>query len=816
MRDGKWFARRLTVAVTLAFAVPPLLGLPFLVFVVGFVPPDVLTHMLRATLLPVYVMSTLVLAVVYFRWFLRPVRAFADQRTYTEPPVARMRAFIWHFWGVFLARHFIGAVIVLYAAKTSLGLDPTANDWVRVIALAFMLSALAGFPVFVYVMDLFAETFGSHSLREPILTVRSRILLIAIGVPVLLNTAVLQFLISRLGGLTLELVLLWMGVTAVAVVSAYTLLGSLRRSISELRSISQQREEATEATVGELRIRALDELGVMTCEYRDLLTDLTRQASLLDTRNRILAAANPQPDTKESFNALVKLVGETLGSQRAVLVVRDDAEDRTHVLARFGVSSSEQISLSPAVRKALGSSEVAEIPGGTASPDFADAAHVVVVPCLSASDEDEDEAVGFLAAVDQPPSLTQLSLIERVRVDLTAACRGLRVADEKASLEEMLLQAQRMEVVGRLAAGVAHDFNNILTVVVTAAGILDLEAEESTPNRAEIKESVELITNSVARATALTRQLLALSQQRLGTIEAIDVGQLVEGLDAFLRGFLPDNVTYESVLAPDADCVEANRGHLEQVITNLVVNARDAMEQDGGVLRIETGKGPDGTWIAVSDSGCGMGPEVRAHIFEPFFTTKRGDRGTGLGLATVYGIVKNLGGDLRVNSAPGQGTTMTLLLPTVSLPLDSIVASPAQASAAKRGRCIMLVEDDDGIRNIVARMLRRVGYHVVVAATGEEALAMIEEEQTAVDLLLTDLVMPGIKGTEVASKMEKLRPDARVVLMTGYAEPEVLEEAERPNRAFLSKPFATEELLALIALLLAEPCAQTCSQPEVR
>jgi CheY-like chemotaxis protein len=363
-----------------------------------------------------------------------------------------------------------------------------------------------------------------------------------------------------------------------------------------------------------------------------------------------------------------------------------------------------------------------------------------------------------------------------------------------------------MEAVGRLAGGVAHDFNNILSVVLgTSAAILD-ELDACAPLRPEI----EAIRKAGERAGALTRQLLALSRQQILAPRVVDLAEIVAGLESLLRRLVGEDVSL-TVERPDGPApVLADPGQLEQVLVNLAVNARDAMPA-GGTLEIETafattnGRAavahpsvPPGRYVslAVTDSGHGMDEATRARIFEPFFTTKESGKGTGLGLSTVYGIVTQSGGHVSVHSAPGAGTRFTLHFPRAEGALAPELPALGGPATLRGSDTVLLVEDEDQVRATVRSILRRSGYTVLEAQNGGEAFLVCEQYGNKIDLLLTDVVMPRMNGTDLAKRLGALRPDMRVIYMSGYTRDAVIHDGVASNGiSFLQKPVTPDTLL---------------------
>jgi len=358
----------------------------------------------------------------------------------------------------------------------------------------------------------------------------------------------------------------------------------------------------------------------------------------------------------------------------------------------------------------------------------------------------------------------------------------LRDLSAQQALQAQLLQAQKLEVIGHLAAGVAHDFSNILTVINAACSLLecDLEGTPSGPLVAEILDASE-------RASTLTRQLLAFSRPRALALVDLDINHVVRGAERMLGRLLGSRVQLELLPSPDLWTVQVDPGLLEQVLLNLAVNARDAMPV-GGSLRVETANERDANaeWVrlSVTDSGQGMTPEVVAHIFEPFFTTKPAARGTGLGLATVQRVVDGLGGRIRVDSAPGRGTRFDILLPRSHAPAQP--AWPPAPEPVPRGReRVLVVDDEPAVRALCGRMLRSLGYEVIEAASSSAALGLNIDEPAA--LLVADVVMPGLSGPELARRLRERWPGLRVLHVTG--DPNDAQLLAATEAVLLRKPF---------------------------
>jgi len=389
----------------------------------------------------------------------------------------------------------------------------------------------------------------------------------------------------------------------------------------------------------------------------------------------------------------------------------------------------------------------------------------------------------------------------------------IRDVTERRLLEEQLRIAQKMEALGRLAGGVAHDFNNVLTAI---SGYADLLRDRVAD--AEMRAEVDEIRGAADRASALTRQLLAFSRRQVLQPRILDVGAVIRGMEGMLRRLIREDLHLTLSCKSPIASVRADAVQIEQILLNLVVNARDAMPYGGEIriecerLRLDTGaaatlheaaKPRDYARIAVVDQGHGIPPEVLPHIFEPLFTTKEVGHGTGIGLATVKAQVQQVGGFITVDTSTA-GTRITIYLPheagsdLASAPIPA--PAPAPATAGGSGH-ILLAEDDDAIRRMVVRLLRTRGYTVTEAANGTEALKHAEQQNF--DLLLTDLVLPGIGGLELARKITALQPDIRIVYTSGYAEDEVGGAVVAPGISFLAKPFMPAELLEKLSASLS-------------
>lgn len=387
----------------------------------------------------------------------------------------------------------------------------------------------------------------------------------------------------------------------------------------------------------------------------------------------------------------------------------------------------------------------------------------------------------------------------------------VRDITDRHQLEEALRQAQKMDALGRLAGGVAHDFNNMLTAILGCADMLLLQAGTSESMVVDLRE----IQHAAERAAALTRQLLAFSRKQHLRLLPIDVNSIVVETTHLLRRTLGDEICVTLALCEDLPPIQADATQFEQVLMNLAINARDAMPR-GGTLTIETSRVERATanarpaaeassdarvQLVVRDTGHGMNADTKARLFEPFFTTKGEGRGTGLGLATAYGIVRQFGGAIAVDSEVGQGTTFTLTFPATTMHADSPVEPEPPPTTLVGTETVWLVEDDETVRAYATRVLERFGYRVQEAMSASDALSMAHDHQGPIHLLLTDVIMPGMDGRDLADWFSALHPETRVLYMTGYADKAVSSDESR-QRDVLEKPFTSTNLLRKVREVL--------------
>ncbi len=377
--------------------------------------------------------------------------------------------------------------------------------------------------------------------------------------------------------------------------------------------------------------------------------------------------------------------------------------------------------------------------------------------------------------------------------------RARELAGELAESEAQLRQAQKMEALGRLAGGIAHDMNNILTVVFGHLSI----ARRRIDRGDECRDSIDLIGKAAEKGAALTTQLLAFSRKQVVRPGVVDPSEVVAGTVRMLGRVLGEDVRIVTRFSTDRGLVRVDRGQLEQALLNLAVNARDAMP-DGGALTISVESAPRDVVLSIADDGQGMTPEVKAHCFEPFFTTKESGKGTGLGLATVYGVVEQSNGRIEVDSEPGRGTSFRITLPRVE-PASPPAAAAALPKPPQRGTgTILLVEDEPEIRSLTSAILRERGYSVREAGSAEEALDLFAAPGgSSIDLLVTDVVLPGMSGLVLYERLSSSRPGLVCLCTTGYSERRIeSREAENGRLHVLSKPFTPDALVRTVSAAL--------------
>jgi len=409
--------------------------------------------------------------------------------------------------------------------------------------------------------------------------------------------------------------------------------------------------------------------------------------------------------------------------------------------------------------------------------------------------------------------------VEERTADLTGANESLRAEiQERQSLQEQLVQSQKMESLGSLAGGIAHDFNNLLTGMLGYAELAQMKLPSDSPVQADLDE----IRQSAERAASLTKQLLTFARKEVVEPKVVDLNELAGGLVKLIRRLLGEDIELVTLLGDELGRVQIDPGQFEQVIVNLAVNARDAMPK-GGKLVIETHNmaldepqeahravlAPgDYVVLSVSDSGCGIGKEIQPQVFDPFFTTKEKGKGTGLGLSTCYGIIRNSGGYIWIYSELGIGTTFRIYLPRVDEVPMAIRPEPERLSGGRSGETVLVVEDEDSVRAIATVALRAAGYQVLEATNGEHALRVLADYDSPVDLVVTDVIMPAMNGRELAAALKIIRPESKILYTSGYTDDSmVLQGVLTHNLAFLQKPFTPRKLAQKVRDVLDQPKA---------
>ncbi len=439
---------------------------------------------------------------------------------------------------------------------------------------------------------------------------------------------------------------------------------------------------------------------------------------------------------------------------------------------------------------------------------------------------DADCAIIVLTALDdsdialEAVRLGAQDYLFKGRVDPTLIIRSLLYSMNRHRAERQLRQAHQMEALGRLAGGVAHDFNNLLTVVIGNAEAIENEIIDAK----EMPQAIKEIRVAARRAAALTQRLLALGRQQQFQPRVLDIGTAVQEIEPVLRRLLDADLTFAIALGAGGLTAKVDPSQMEQLILNLVLNAKDAV-RPGGHITIEVAQleaRESDAWkprlrpgryvcLTIRDDGTGIPLDVQMHMYEPFVSTKAVGKGTGLGLSIVFGIVQQSDGAIRCDSSPGHGTTFMIALPQVGEPVAANPVVVESTNAAAQGEVILVVEDEPSVRSLTKRILERHGYVVIEAATGDEALAIFKREGARIQLVLTDVVMPGLRGPELVAEIERLRPGLPVMFMSGYADDDLVRRGVFPEHvAFLKKPFTHSDLLGIVRqhLRLGRPASR--------
>jgi signal transduction histidine kinase/CheY-like chemotaxis protein len=565
----------------------------------------------------------------------------------------------------------------------------------------------------------------------------------------------------------------------------------------------------------------------------DTANRLARSDRELSTRARQLSAAAEFAqyaltgrDLTDLFDRAVRVAVEALGAPLAALfepipgseliLLRAGAGWRDAAVGQLLEVLDEQSSINRVLRHGTPVSDPGPFVGGRADGVSLLRDHDVGAG-LAVALPGANGAQGVLAAYAVVPRLFKPEDVHF----LQTIANILAGAIDRKTTEHGLLQSQirlqsvqKMEAIGRLAGGIAHDFNNLVQAIGGYTEILLRRLPEADP----LHHNAEEIKKAGDRAAALTRQLLAFSRQQVMQPKVVPLNTVVTNVESLLRRLIGEDVELETALAEDLGFVRADVAQLEQVLMNLAVNSRDAMPE-GGTLTIETRnvvltsadqreaiaiKAGPYVLLAVSDTGCGMDTETRARAFEPFFTTKAPGRGTGLGLSTVYGIVKQSDGYIWVDSEPERGTRVRIYLPRVSEPADVIeMRKPTAPATTPRGHeTLLLVEDEEGVRELIAEWLSGHGYRVLTATNGVEALALAAREARVIDLLIADVVMPQMGGPALAERLVPARPGMKVVYVSGYADEAIDDPRLAAGADFLQKPFSLDTLVRKVREVL--------------
>ena len=551
----------------------------------------------------------------------------------------------------------------------------------------------------------------------------------------------------------------------------------------------------------------------------------SRRALVMPVWRTAASAENPTPTN--DYNGMIAIV---IDINRFVEVYLGPAmADLSDARLVVGLATPEF-----GVRMGPGKTGVAPTPAdahnhverqGTTILDDAEGRRVHAWAKLDAADETwlvaSSARYSLVAGQIRRSAMAQLALTAMLLIAVPLAGwliwrRERRAQLEHRRLERRLAESQKMEAIGKLAGGVAHDFNNMLTAILGYASMI----QEDAPPKSAIRDQAMQIRRAAENAAALTQKLLAFSRKQVLHSDAVDFRSMLGNLLQLLRGVIGEAITVSTQIGEDLWPILADPAQLEQSIVNLAINARDAMPR-GGTLQISARNAPrptgerrpdadvkpgDYVQVTVTDTGSGMDEATRTRMFDPFFTTKAPGKGTGLGLSTVYGFVRQCGGYIGVMSTPGQGTSIELLLPRshAAAIVTPTTGAPVEAPVSGRMETVLLAEDEAGVRELAIESLQRRGYRVLAAANGEDAVRLASTYEGTIHLLLTDVVMPGMKGPELADRMRAMRPGIRVLLMSGYAA-DVVTPDDLKDAILLTKPFAPTALLTAVRSSLDVP-----------
>ena len=527
--------------------------------------------------------------------------------------------------------------------------------------------------------------------------------------------------------------------------------------------------------------------------------DVLRSAASVLTKTGQAFLPAVVEEVARAFNARVAVVAELVNGDHLHTV----AFWRDGVLAEdidFPIAGTPCQALLHGKRVSLGDKARVSFPSDPLLA-FPTALSYIVVPLVGT----RDDVVGAMMVAsdrDQLDEPHEGSLLELLAGRVAGELERMHAERDLQRSQEHLQAIQRVEAIGTLAGHIAHDFNNLLTIVIGYGEVLQ--------ERNSSQELSELLA-AAKRASTLTRQLLAFGRRQVMQVQRVDLNRVVMQVQAMLTGALGAQIRLSTTLEPRLPQVEVDPGQLEQVLVNLAINARDAMP-DGGTLHIDTSaidvarpyfQMPSGRYVrlSVSDTGTGMAPDVLAHIFEPFYTTK-GTRGTGLGLSSVYGIVKQSGGFIWCSSEPSRGTTFTIYLRPAEGAATAADPEPATQSDQSGSERVLIVDDEPGVRRLMTRLLRVRGYAVHDAEDGPSALQFLEATDRPVDLVVTDVVMPGMSGIRLAEAIESRWPEMKLLFVTGYADRQTLGSIEATSRPVLCKPFTPAVMAATVRAVL--------------
>ncbi len=748
-----------------AWIFPAFFGLSFIAYI-EILTVDQLIGIMTTPTVPAFVIIWMIFAYWYFKRFIRPITNYLEQPNEIngEKALACMQKFSLHFWFLFLLYLLSAPTSVILSAEYFTEYVAQPIDWFRVHLVALIVSIIVGLPIFFILLDLFGNVASSLNLSRPHITVKTKVFMIGALVPLLIDTMIVQYYWTRTGFFTFETFIIWLMLEILAIAGSLIFVRSFTQSLSPLQNLITENPDFRLLKSTSLQPRSTDEIGVLTLSFRKALDELAEQKFALD-QHAIVAITDVEGTITYANDRFCKLSGYS----------EDELIGQNHRLLNSGDKDKAEWE---EMYRTLASGQVwHDVVRNRAKDGHFYWVDTTIVP--------------FMSKDNTPRSYIA------IRTDIT----------ERIQSEQALRRSQKMDALGQLTGGIAHDFNNILNIIL---GNLEL-LKKQIPDDEKTRQRVQNIHKSTMRAAELTRQLLSFSRHQAENVTKTNLNQLIKEMDNLIAHSITPQVEIEWHLAKDLWTTEVAPGDFEDSLLNLVINARDALSGSGW-LSIETANTTldenycennpniepgDYVQLKVSDCGEGMTAEQLEHIFEPFYTTKEQGKGTGLGLAMVFGFIQRSKGHINVDSKLGAGTTFKLYLPraneTIQAPDTPKEQLDEKLSAGNE--TILLVDDEESLLELAEEILAGLGYRVLTAANGQQALDILTKEPH-IDLLLSDVIMPGgLNGYELAERATTDHPGLKVLLASGYTEMNTSNEKHnRFSASLLAKPYSQAEL----------------------